>query len=103
MTKENDKIKFTLRMNEKQKRKLARLAEKAGVSQCQYLLGLLDGISFRPKPPQEFWELMKELSFLHKILLQFGEGKYVFVRAAERLEYFSEQLQKVMTKPEEVE
>ena len=61
MEKENDKIKFTLRMNEKQKRKLARLAERAGVSQARYLLGLLDGVSFQPRPPREFWELMKEL------------------------------------------
>ena len=37
MTKENDKIKFTLRMDAQQKRKLARLAEKAGVSQSRYL------------------------------------------------------------------
>lgn len=51
MEKENDKIKFTLRMNEKQKRKLARLAEKAGVSQSRYLLGLLDGLSFNPDRP----------------------------------------------------
>ena len=102
MEKENDKIKFTLRMNEKQKRKLARLAERAGISQSRYLLGPLDGISFQPRPPREFWMLMKELYSLHKLLVQFGQTEPIFLRAANALELFTERFQKAMTEPEEV-
>lgn len=102
MENENDKVKFTLRMNEKQKLKLARLAEKVGVSQSRYLLGLLDGVSFQPRPPRAFWDLMKELYSLHKLLVQFGQEQPIFLRAANALELFTERFQKAMTEPEEV-
>ena len=102
MTKENDKIKFTLRMDAQQKRKLTRLAENAGVSQSRYLLGLLDGVSFQPRPPRAFWDLMKELYSLHKLLVQFGQEQPIFLRAANALELFTERFQKAMTEPEEV-
>ena len=103
MAKENDKIKFTLRMDPQQKRKLARLAERAGVSQSQYLLGLLNGVCYQPKPPKEFWDLIRECYSLHRLLLHFGEEKPVFLRAANALELFTERFQEAMTKPQEVD
>ncbi len=103
MAKEKDKIKFTLRMDPQQKRKLARLAERAGVSQSQYLLGLLNGVSYQPKPPKEFWDLIRECYSLHRLLLYFGEEKPVFLQTAEALELFTERFQTAMTKPQEVD
>ena len=102
MAKENNRIKFTLRLDKTQKQKLARLAAQAGVSQSRYLLGLLDGISFQPRPPREFWNLMRELYSLHKLLVQFGQENPLFLRAAASLELYTECFQKAMTEPEEV-
>lgn len=66
MNKENNqKLRIKVRLSEKENEKLKRCSAACGLSESRFLRQLCKGITPKAKPPQEFWELLNTLYFVH--------------------------------------
>ena len=62
---EKKPVKLTLRMTEKESQKLKHRAEKAGISQAEFVRQKVFGFEPAPMPENPFWEHMAELYNIH--------------------------------------
>jgi len=62
---EKKTIKHTLRMTEKESRKLKKQAEKAGISQAEFVRQKVFGLEPVPMPDNAFWNHMEDLYEIH--------------------------------------
>ena len=90
--------KTTLHLPEKQKMLLEKRAEQCGISQSKYVSMLLKGKPAKSRPPDEFWDLMDELYYIHELLCKSADKEFQY--AAKELEQAVVSFQKVMTLPE---
>lgn len=95
-------VKTTIRLPPKLKRKLERLARNRGISQSQYVCGLIAGKSSEVLPPKQFWDVMQQLYDIHDMLLRAANLSPQFTEAARRLERSIVELQEAFTLDEEV-
>ena len=65
---EKKTIKHTLRMTEKESEKLKKQAEKAGISQAEFVRQKVFGLEPIPMPNDAFWNHMAELYEIHDLL-----------------------------------
>lgn len=65
---EKKTIKHTLRMTEVESKKLQHRAEKAGISQAEFIRQKVFGLEPAPMPDNAFWNHMAELYEIHDAL-----------------------------------
>ena len=65
---EKKTVKHTLRMTEKESTKLKKQAEKAGISQAEFVRQKVFGLEPVPMPNDVFWNHMAELYEIHDTL-----------------------------------
>ena len=69
---EKKTIKHTLRMTEAESKKLQRRAEKAGISQAEFVRQKVFGLEPAPMPDNTFWNHMAALYEIHDDLTDKG-------------------------------
>lgn len=62
---EKKTAKHTLRMTESESKKLKRRAEKAGISQAEFVRQKVFGLEPAPMPSNVFWDHMADLYAIH--------------------------------------
>ena len=62
---EKKTVKHTLRMTEAESKRLKHRAEKAGISQAEYVRQKVFGFEPAPMPENPFWEHMADLYAIH--------------------------------------
>ena len=62
---EKKTVKHTLRMTESESKKLQRRAEKAGISQAEFVRQKVFGLEPAPMPDNTFWNHMADLYAIH--------------------------------------
>ena len=65
---EKKTVKHTLRMTEKESQRLKRQAERAGISQAEFVRQKVFGLEPAPMPDNAFWNHMAELYEIHDAL-----------------------------------
>ena len=64
----NEKVRIRVRLTEEENQKLEHNSALCGLSQSEYVRQLCRGIHPKPKPPEEFWQMMSELYQIHAAL-----------------------------------
>ena len=97
--KEDDEkmVRVTIRMPAKQRDRLTKRAEKAGVPMAEYVRSVLTKKVLAMEPPDELWPLMENLYSIHDMLLRIRKPE--FTEAAQRLEHAILDLQTALTEP----
>lgn len=65
---EKKTVKHTLRMTERESVRLKKQAEKAGISQAEFVRQKVFGLEPAPMPDDAFWNHMAELYEIHDLL-----------------------------------
>lgn len=98
MNDEDEKmVRVTIRMPVNQRDRLAKRAEKAGVSMAEYVRRVLTKKVLAVEPPDELWPLMEMLYSIHDMLLRIRKPE--FTEAARQLEQMILDLQAALTEP----
>ena len=92
---EKKTVKHTLRMTEKESVKLRKQAEKAGISQAEFVRQKVFGLEPAPMPDNAFWNHMADLYEIHDDLTDEG--------FRERIRRLILEIQSEATLPREVE
>ena len=90
-------VRVTVRMPVKQRDRLAKRAEKAGVPMAEYVRSVLTKKVLAVEPPDELWPLMENLYSIHDMLLRIRKPE--FTEVARRLEQTILDLQTALTEP----
>ena len=90
-------VRVTVRMPVKQRDRLAKRAEKAGVPMAEYVRSVLTKRVPTVEPPDELWPLMENLYSIHDMLLRIRKPE--FTEVARRLEQTILDLQTALTEP----
>ena len=86
-TKEKSTETITIRLTSDEKKRFKRLAKACKLSQTQLVKKLIQGADLKAIPPEEIYEIVKELSAIREFILEYcfeGEPVRAYVAAIER-------------------
>lgn len=86
-TTKNSTETITIRVTSDEKKRVKRLAKACKLSQTQLVKKLIQGADLKAIPPEEIYEIAKELSEIREIILEYcleGEPVRAYVAAIER-------------------
>ena len=78
---------ITIRVTSDEKKRVKRLAKACKLSQTQLVKKLIQGADLKAIPPEEIYEIVKELSAIREFILEYcfeGEPVRAYVAAIER-------------------
>ena len=78
---------ITIRVTGEEKKRVKRLAKACKISQTQLVKKLIQGADLKAIPPEEIYEIAKELSAIREFILEYcfeGEPVRAYVAAIER-------------------
>ena len=86
-TNRNSTETITIRVTRDEKKRVKRLAKACKLSQTQLVKKLIQGADLKAIPPEEIYEIVKELSAIREFILEYcfeGEPVRAYVAAIER-------------------
>ena len=93
--KNDDTVRISVRLSEKEKAKLERSAEMCGLSQSEFVRQLCKGKIPKPQPTKEFWELLEALYGVHKGFKECAKYESSALNICKEIECFILDLQEV--------
>ena len=87
-TKEKSTETITIRVTSEEKKRFVRLAKACKISRTQLFKKLIQGADLKAIPPEEIYEIAKELSAIRELILEYcfeGEPVRAYVAAIERM------------------
>ena len=87
-TKEKSTETITIRVTSEEKKRFVRLAKACKISRTQLFKKLIQGADLKAIPPEEIYEIAKELSAIREFILEYcleGEPVRDYVAAIERM------------------
>ena len=87
-TNKNSTETITIRVTSDEKKRVKRLAKACKLSQTQLVKKLIQGADLKASPPAEIYEIVKELSEIREIILEYcleGEPVRAYVAAIQRM------------------
>ena len=87
-TKEKSTETITIRVTSEEKKRFVRLAKACKISRTQLFKKLIQGADLKAIPPEEIYEIAKDLSAIREFILEYcleGEPVRAYVAAIERM------------------
>ena len=87
-TNKNSTETITIRVTSDEKKRVKRLAKACKLSQTQLVKKLIQGADLKAIPPEEIYEIAKELSEIREIILEYcleGEPVRAYVAAIQKM------------------
>ena len=87
-TKEKSTETITIRVTSEEKKRFVRLAKACKISRTQLFKKLIQGADLKAIPPEEIYEIAKDLSAIRELILEYcfeGEPVRAYVAAIERM------------------
>ena len=87
-TKEKSTETITIRVTSEEKKRFVRLAKACKISRTQLFKKLIQGADIKAIPPEEIYEIAKDLSAIRELILEYcfeGEPVRAYVAAIERM------------------
>ena len=87
-TKEKSTETITIRVTSEEKNRFVRLAKACKISRTQLFKKLIQGADLKAIPPEEIYEIAKDLSAIREFILEYcleGEPVRAYVAAIERM------------------
>ena len=87
-TKEKSTETITIRVTSEEKKRFVRLAKACKISRTQLFKKLIQGADLKAIPPEEIYEIAKELSAIREFILEYcfeGEPVRAYVAAIEKM------------------
>ena len=87
-TKEKSTETITIRVTSEEKKRFVRLAKACKISRTQLFKKLIQGADLKAIPPEEIYEIAKELSAIRELILEYcfeGEPVRAYVAAIEKM------------------
>ena len=87
-TNKNSTETITIRVTSEEKKRVKRLAKACKISQTQLVKKLIQGADLKAIPPAEIYEIVKELSAIREIILEYcleGEPVRAYVAAIQKM------------------
>ena len=87
-TKEKSTETITIRVTSEEKKRFVRLAKACKISRTQLFKKLIQGADLKAIPPEEIYEIAKELSAIRELILEYcfeGEPVHAYVAAIESM------------------
>ena len=87
-TKEKSTETITIRVTNEEKKRFVRLAKACKISRTQLFKKLIQGADLKAIPPEEIYEIAKDLSAIRELILEYcfeGEPVRAYVAAIERM------------------
>ena len=87
-TKEKSTETITIRVTSEEKKRFVRLAKACKISRTQLFKKLIQGADLKAIPPEEIYEIAKDLSAIRELILEYcfeGEPVRAYVATIERM------------------
>ena len=87
-TKEKSTETITIRVTSEEKKRFVRLAKACKISRTQLFKKLIQGADLKAIPPEEIYEIAKDLSAIRELILEYcfeGEPVRAYVAAIEKM------------------